>query len=81
MSIFISDKKEKEINASRQNKKTKKYIFLRKTKKQFYSPFLWIGSNCLKILKSFRGESLSSTINKSPGISVTHPIGLRRVKS
>ena len=46
---------------------------------KFYSPFLWMWFNCLKVTEPLRGDSLLFT-TQSPGFPSTHLIDLRRMK-
>ena len=48
-------------------------------KKMLYSPFLWMGFNCLKATEPLHGGSLLF-ITKFPEIPSTHLVNLRKMK-
>lgn len=53
--------------------------FVSRYYKKIYGPFLWMGFNCLKVTEPLLEDCLVFT-TKSPGISRTHFIELRRIK-
>ena len=72
--------KSKESSKFPHKKQEHQESLIQAEKLKLYSPFLWIGFNCINATEPLRGDNLLSTI-KSRGSSGTHLIDIGRVKS
>ena len=72
--------KSKESSKFPHKKQEHQESLIQAEKLKLYSPFLWIGFNCINATEPLRGDNLLSTI-KSRGSSGTHLIDIGRVKA
>ena len=72
--------KSKESSKFPHKKQEHQESLIQAEKRKLYSPFLWIGFNCINAIEPLRGDNLLSTI-KSRGSSGTHLIDIGRVKA